>query len=73
MTAGLEAYQKKIADAARAGHMLSFSRDRGCVEQRYCLVYISTVSRVEIVVNQQAATESKIEFKPVFLMMVTVL
>ena len=73
VTSGLQPWYRKISDLARAGHIVSFSLDRSCVEQQYCLVYINTEGRVEIVVNQSVAQESKIEFKPVFLMMVTVL
>jgi hypothetical protein len=73
VTAGLESHYDEIGKLARKNNALSFTLDRSCAEQGHCIVYVSSSGRVEIVINKQAAEGSSIEFKPVFLMMVTTL
>jgi hypothetical protein len=73
VTTGLGQYYPKISEHARNGQTLTFTLDRSCVEQKQCIMYVNTGSRVEIVVNEAAAKEANVEFKPVFLMMITII
>lgn len=73
VTSGLEKHYAEIGALTRKSGALSFSLNRACAEQGNCVVYISSEGRVEIAINKQAAEESAIVFKPVFLMMVNTL
>jgi hypothetical protein len=73
VTDGLEAYYDKLGAKIRSNKILSFTLDRSCLDHNCCAVYINSKDRVEIVVNKAAADAVEAHFKPVFLMMVTVI
>lgn len=73
VTGGLQPHYKSIKSVLNKNKLLSFSLDRTCVEQNSCAIYINSKGRVEIVVNKAVAETIQAKFKPVFLMMVTVI
>lgn len=73
VTDGLQSHYDSIKAALKNSKALSFTLDRACVIQNCCAVYINSKNRVEIVVNKTAADTIETRFKPVFLMMVTVI
>ncbi|MGH1456010.1 MAG: hypothetical protein ACRBDI_04450 [Alphaproteobacteria bacterium] len=52
---------------------LGFSVDRNCLENKYCTIFVSYVSKVEIIVNKEFLEYSGHKFKSIFLMMVKVI
>jgi hypothetical protein len=73
MTDGLQQHYKKIEPSISQYKILSFGLDRSCIDQGCCAVYINSGNRVEIIVNNTLADKVDARFKPVFLMMVTML
>lgn len=73
VTNGLQSNFPTIKDTLGSKNILSFTLDRSCVEQDTCAVYINSENRVEIVINKDITDATQAAFKPVFLMMVTVL
>lgn len=73
VTNGLQSYHSKLAPALRDYKTLSFTLDRSCIEDKCCAIYINSRNKVEIVINKAATEAAGAEFKPVFLMMVTIL
>ena len=73
MTDGLQSHYKQLRAALEQNKILSFTITRDCIDQNCCSVYINSKNRVEIVVNKASADKVRARFKPVFLMMVTVI
>ena len=73
LTSGLQPYYKNISTALHSNKILSFTLDRACVDQDYCTVYINSEQRVKIIIKKSNADRINARFKPVFLMMVTVI
>ena len=73
MTDGLQSHYKQLRTALEENKILSFTITRDCIDQNCCAVYINSKDRVEIVVNKSSADKVQARFKPVFLMMVTVI
>ena len=73
VTDGLEKHYRRIDTFFRANKILSFTLQRGCIENNCCAVYINAKNRVEIIVNKSVTDAVQASFKPVFLMMITVI
>lgn len=70
ITEGLGAQQSSISAATAGKSVLLASTDLSCVQSGNCALGVSTSPKVEIYVNQGAATSAGLTFLPAFLMMV---
>lgn len=73
VTTGLEPHFDRIRQALEQHRILSFTLDRKCVEQDCCAIYVNSSNRVQIVINKSITDTLNARFKPVFLMLVTVI
>jgi hypothetical protein len=73
ITQGLDKYYSQLSSIMPNYKTLSFTQDRSCIEQGCCAVFVNSGNRVEIVVNRNAVEMAQAQFKPAFLMMVTLI
>lgn len=70
---GMQGNYGRIKKVLEAKNILSFSSDRDCVLENCCAIYVGSKDRVEIVVNKAVLDAIQTRFRPVFLMMATVI
>ncbi|QQG35152.1 MAG: hypothetical protein HYS17_06140 [Micavibrio aeruginosavorus] len=73
ISSDVQNHYNSIKTALSKNKILSFTLDRACVDQNCCTIYINSKGRVEIIINKAVADDIQAKFKPVFLMMVTVI
>ncbi len=73
VTQGLQSNYSSIRSKLSSQKIVSFTNDRSCVTENACTVFINSSGKVEIVINKKSSDEAGAVFKPVFLMMVTVI
>ncbi|MGM0421491.1 MAG: hypothetical protein ACQEQL_00175 [Pseudomonadota bacterium] len=73
VTTGLQPHYNEITSALNTHRILSFTLDRACLEQNCCAIYVNSENRVEIVINKTITDTLNARFKPIFLMLVTVI
>ncbi len=64
---------KNVQDYLSSHKVIGFSVDRNCLEHKYCTIFVSYDSKVEIIVNKEFLDYSGHKFKSIFLMMVKVI
>jgi hypothetical protein len=67
---GLGDHMSAVAEASRAGSILTISNDMNCVEVGLCVVGVESKPKVSIVVSKSATAAANLQFGAAFLMMV---